>query len=72
MNSNTFAEILKTAREKKGISQIELAKMTGLTVRSIIYWEQGKANITLKNADKLLKALGVVITIGDDDINVIQ
>lgn len=72
MDSNTFAEILKTAREKKGISQIELAKMTGLTVRSIIYWEQGKANITLKNADKLLKALGVVITIGDDDINVIQ
>ena len=64
MNRQEFAKILKKAREEENITQIELAHKTGFTNRSIIFWEQGKKNISLENADKLLKALGVEITIG--------
>lgn len=64
MIKKNFGKILKKARENKGISQRELARMVGVDKRSIIYWEQGKQNISLENADKLLKALGIEITIG--------
>lgn len=64
MLKKNFGEILKKARENKEISQRELARLVGVERRSIIYWEQGKQNITLENADKLLKALGVEIKIG--------
>ena len=36
-----FAENLKTAREKKQISQYELADMVGLTQTAIAYFELG-------------------------------
>ena len=36
-----FAENLKTAREKKQISQYELAEMVGLTQTAIAYFELG-------------------------------
>ena len=64
MDKYEFAKILKSSREEKNITQHELACKTGLTERSIIYWEQGVKNISLQNADKLLKALGVELTIG--------
>lgn len=64
MNRQEFAKILRKAREEKNITQLELACRTGFTNRSIIFWEQGKKKISLENADKLLKALGIEITIG--------
>lgn len=64
MIKKNFGEILRKTRQSKGLSQSELAQQTGVTKRSIIFWEQGASNITLENADKLLKALGVEITIG--------
>lgn len=59
-----FAEILSKNRKLRGLSQRELAERTGFTVRAIQYWEKGVKNISLENADKLLKALGTEITIG--------
>lgn len=64
MDKYEFAKILKNSREEKNVTQHELACKTGLTERSIIYWEQGVKSISLQNADKLLKALGVELTIG--------
>lgn len=67
MDRQEFAKILRKAREEKNITQLELAHRTGFTNRSIIFWEQGKKNISLENADKLLKALGIEITIGGSE-----
>lgn len=65
MHEQRFDKILQNERKKKGVSQQELAKMTGFTVRAISYWETGKRNITLENADKVLKALHASIVIGE-------
>lgn len=64
MDKESFARFFKKARESKGVSKYALAKKTGFTYRAIVNWEQGKDNILLENADKLLKALGVELTIG--------
>lgn len=60
-----FARILQDERKKKGISQEKLAKMVGVTVRTISYWETGKRKMTLENADKVFKALSVSVVIGE-------
>ena len=67
MYEQQFSKILQNERKKKGISQGELARMTGFTVRAISYWENGKRKITLENADKVFKALHTSITIGDTE-----
>lgn len=67
MIKKKFGEILRKARESKELSQSELARQTGVHRRSIIYWEQGTQNISLENADKLLKAAGVEFKIGGSE-----
>ena len=52
MNKYEFAKILKNSREEKNVTQHELACKTGLTERSIIYWEQGVKSISLQNAGR--------------------
>ena len=64
MDKETFAHFFKNVRKSKNITKYALAKKTGFTYRAILNWEQAKNNISLENADKLLKALGVEITIG--------
>jgi transcriptional regulator with XRE-family HTH domain len=44
-----FAERLKMARAKQGVSQIELAKMLGVSKQSILNWE----NKTLRDMPKV-------------------
>lgn len=64
MHIKEFSIILRENRKQRGISQSELAKKAGFTKRAIQYWEKGEKSISLENVDKLLKALGVQITIG--------
>lgn len=64
MHIKEFSKILRENRKQRGISQSELAKKAGLTKRAIQYWEKGEKSISLENADKLFKALGIQITIG--------
>ena len=59
-----IAEIIRKQRISQGITQRELAERSGFTLRSIQYWEKGTKSISLENADKLFKALGIEITIG--------
>ena len=66
MKEHTFSKILQNARKRRGVSQRELAEMTGFTVRVISYWETGRHEISLKNADKVLKALGTTMVIGGE------
>ena len=51
MTEQTFGEILRIARKKRGITQQKLADMTGFTARVISYWETDRHEISLKNAD---------------------
>ncbi len=64
MHIKEFSIILRENRKQRGISQSELAKKAGFTKRAIQYWEKGEKSISLENADRLFKALGVQITIG--------
>ncbi len=58
-----FAENLKTAREKKQISQYELAKMVGLTQTAIAYFELGTRQPNIYNGVQIAKALGTTAEI---------
>lgn len=64
MNKTDFSQLLLKTRQEKEISQRELSRRTGFTTRAIQYWETEQRQISLENADKLLKALGVEIKIG--------
>lgn len=66
MEEHRFGKILQNERKKRGISQAKLAEMTGLTIRAISYWENGKRKMTLENADKVFKALNTKIIVGQD------
>lgn len=66
MNGKEFGEIIRAERIKRGITQAELAKISGFTREAINYWEHQNRAITLENADRLLKALNLEIKIGKD------
>ncbi|MCD8241665.1 MAG: helix-turn-helix domain-containing protein [Lachnospiraceae bacterium] len=61
-----FAKILRNERKKAGLSQAQLAEMTGLSVRTISLWENGRRKMTLENADKVFRALHVSVAIGEE------
>ena len=65
MDRKTFGIALRKARVAKNLTQTQLAKKAGFTMRAVQYWEQGAKNITLENSAKLLDALGMEITIQD-------
>lgn len=56
---NEYVKFIKTLREKKGISQLELARQLGISRASYIAIEQGKREITLREIEKLSEVLGV-------------
>lgn len=64
MHIKEFSKFLRESRKQKGFSQSELARKSGFTRRAIQYWEKGEKSISLENADKLLKALGIQLIIG--------
>jgi len=67
----TPGEMLKTIRELQGLSQLDLAKLTGMTQSNISALETGTKNIGRERALVLAKALKVhpaVILFPDFDI----
>ena len=56
-----FAKKVKEIRLKKGMSQGDLAKILGLHPTYISGIERGVRNMSLKNIEKLAKALGVSV-----------
>lgn len=61
-----FGKILKDARKQRGMTQKELAEKTGFTIRAISFWETGRREITLKNADVVARKLKITVTIGEN------
>jgi transcriptional regulator with XRE-family HTH domain len=64
MDRNEFAKTLKNLRESNQITKSELARVSGFSRQAIHNWEKGTDSISLENADKLFKALGMTISIG--------
>ena len=48
----------------QGLTSSQLAAMTGVSIRSIEYWLRRDKNISLENANKVLKALETKFTLG--------
>jgi DNA-binding XRE family transcriptional regulator len=67
LQAKRFKEVLaltvSTKRTELGLSQRELADLTGINQRDISHIEQGKANPTLTTQVKLLSALGLKMEI---------
>ena len=59
-----IANNIVKARKEKGITQKELAKKAGFSDRAISMWKNGTREISLYNADRLLKSLGQPFVIG--------
>jgi len=56
-----FGERVKDLRNKKNISQEELAHLSGVHRTYIGMIERAEKNVTLKNIEKIAKGLGVTI-----------
>ena len=69
-----FNERLKSYREEKGFTQVQLAKESGLTARMIQMYERGTSKPRFESAEKLAKALGVPVNelLGDAGVLVAQ
>lgn len=63
----TFPEKVKEARVSLGISQPQLGKKIGLSVRSVIAYEKGEKKPRPASMLKLAKALGVSVKFLSDD-----
>jgi transcriptional regulator with XRE-family HTH domain len=62
----TFAEKLKSVREKARMSQSDLHRASGLSLGAIHDYEQGKREPSLRNGFRLATALGVDVNIFAD------
>ena len=59
---NRANNYIRVIRESKGISRAELAKMTGVSIRTLEDWESGKRHPSnMENLKKVAKALDVKI-----------
>ncbi|QNO14952.1 helix-turn-helix transcriptional regulator [Alkalicella caledoniensis] len=61
-----FSKKIKEEREKQRISMYSLAKKANCTSRAISYWETGQRIPNIEIADRVLKALGIKLVLGDD------
>lgn len=59
--NQTFGLQVKRYRKKKGISQEELASISGLHRTYIGSIERGERNVSLNNVEKIAISLGVVV-----------
>lgn len=57
MNKSTFSRNLIRLRKKRGLSQKELAELTGLSQRMIVYYECESGNPPIDKIEKIAKAL---------------
>jgi DNA-binding XRE family transcriptional regulator/uncharacterized phage-associated protein len=59
--TNNYYKFIKELRNKKSLSQIEVAKKIGISRSSYISFEQGKAELSLSEAAKLADMFGITL-----------
>lgn len=66
-----FGKTLKELREEKGLSQMELARATGISQSAIAKWEKGKTEPTSSSLITLSHFFGesVDFLLGNDDFS---
>lgn len=57
--------LVAQARNAKGITQAQLAEMTGYTLHNIMAIENGRYNVSLDILNRVCDALGVAIELRD-------
>ncbi len=57
----SFSKNLRELRKKKGLSQEKLAELTGVTPKTLSYWENGHNSVTFGKIPKLAEALNVPV-----------
>lgn len=72
MNYERISEYLRAELKRRKIKQIRLSIDTMIPVNTVhrIVW--GKTNIKVKDLEDICRALGIVITIGDDSDPIIR
>lgn len=63
MDKIELAEIIRKRRADLGITQPDLAEITGIGLRTLKRIEKGEGNITLEVLTKVLNVLGLKIDI---------
>ena len=54
-----FRGVLRARRRELGMTQLDLARVVGVTPAAISYWEKGEYHPSYKASSKLAKALGM-------------
>ncbi len=67
MKENKFGNKLKEIRKRKGLSQIQLAEMLGVSYQQIQKYESGKNRISLDRLIDLLQRLDISVAEFFDD-----
>ena len=67
MTKKQFALAVRRKIRERGIKQAALATATGCSESTVQAWNRRGVIPSVVNADALLKALGVKLTIGDPD-----
>ena len=66
---NDFTQRIKSERARQGLSYQKLADLSGCSDTNIWLCETKGKSPTIETADKLLKALGVSMTLGKENNN---
>lgn len=61
MTHGVLPERIKSARQRAGLSQSEIAREIGLNQSSVSDWERGETAPSLANLTKLARLLGVTV-----------
>lgn len=61
-----FKKLLYSELCRQGLSCQKLGKMSGVTPRLISYYAKGQRTPSIYAADKILKALGVTMVLGEE------
>ena len=56
------ANAIKTARERRGLSQIQLAEKLGVSPSTVAGWELGTHSVRTARLARLARVLGVPVT----------
>ena len=54
-----FRGVLRARRRELGMTQLDLARVVGVTPAAISYWEKGEYHPSYKASSKIAKALGM-------------
>lgn len=61
----TFSVYVKDRRQQLGLTQAQLAELSGLSIEFIRDLEQGRTNLRLEKVLALVEALGGVVTVAN-------